>query len=94
MEKVNSSIKMEVIIKDNGKTTKCMDGVNYSTKEEDQLIKGIGVMINFMDMEKFTMIIQFLQTDHLTILILICQMIIGFIIKVLQSQILNKEEEK
>ena len=54
---VNSTIKMVVIIKVNGKTTKWMDGVNYFMMEVNLPIKVIGKKINFMDGEKFSMII-------------------------------------
>ena len=56
-EEESSIIKMEDIIKGNGKEIKCMVGVNYIMKAEDWHIKVIGVTTNSMDMEKFTTII-------------------------------------
>lgn len=46
--------KMEDIIKDNGKTKKCTDLVNFTTKMELLLIKDIGKMMNSMAKAGFT----------------------------------------
>ena len=55
MAMVNSSTKTEVTTKVSGKTIKWMVGANFSMKEENSLIREIGVKMNFMDSEKFTM---------------------------------------
>ena len=52
-EKENFSTRMEDIMTENGKITKCMGGESYFTKEENWLMKGTGHMTSSMDMERF-----------------------------------------
>jgi hypothetical protein len=58
MDLANFIIKMVVIIKENGEIIKWMDKEDFIIKEEKWPIKEAGKKINFMDMEKYIMIIQ------------------------------------
>lgn len=46
-------------MKASGDKTKCTVGENYSTREENSLIKGTGNKTNFTALEKFITITQF-----------------------------------
>lgn len=49
MEKESFIIRMEAIMKANGRITKWMGLENYTMKEESLLMRAIGVKISLMD---------------------------------------------
>jgi hypothetical protein len=81
MAKESFIIKMVVIMMGSGKRIKCMAGESYIIKVDNWLTKEIGLMINFMDMEKFSTIIQLLCKVVSITLISIYLTIIGNIMK-------------
>jgi len=81
MDMENSFIKMEDIMKVNGKIIKWMAGENFIMKAENLHIKAIGVKTNFMVLEKYIMITLFKFNVDLILPILISLKIIGSIMR-------------
>ena len=81
MDRENFTTKMEDTMRVNGEPIKCMVGENFIMREENLLIKAIGIRMSFMVLVKSTMTIRFNCNVVLTLLILIFCKIIGSIMK-------------
>lgn len=94
MEEANFSTKTVDIMMGNGKRTRCMAGVNYSTKEASWPTREIGHTTSSMDMGKFIMTIQLSLKGDLIILTLIYLMTTGYFIRACSLMTRRKEEEE
>ena len=94
MDKANSTIKMEDIIKDTGKTTKWTAMVNSIMKEENLPTKATGAKISSMASEKSITTTQSPLSDHSTTPTLTTLKTTGNTMKACSPKTANKVEEK
>ena len=94
MDKANSTIKMEDIIKDTGKTTKWTAMVNSIMKEENLPTKATGAKISSMASEKSITTTQSPLSEHLTTPTLTTLKTTGNTMKACSLKTANKVEEK